>query len=184
MPNSRRSVIPRTESDRTIYSFHSSFSPNGKWLATAAGQLNVYIWDANSYKLLWTLSVPDGENHFVCRVLFSPDSRQLAAACTKTSTVSLWSMDSRTETAEFQIAGNGLTTMIYSPDGKFIVLPRNLAEIDFFNATDGKLNRAVRHVGTVTALAISPDGKKLALADEARIEIYDLTDASIDKPIK
>src|SRR5512146_3116134 len=59
--------------------FCVAFSPDGKWVASGGHGGTMKIWEARSGRWIRDLSGHDG---WVWDVTFSPDSTQLASACT------------------------------------------------------------------------------------------------------
>lgn len=68
-----------------------TFSPNGRWLASASHDKTIRVWDATNGQLQQTL---EGHTDGVTSVAFSPDGQQLASA-SNDNTVRLW--DTREE---------------------------------------------------------------------------------------
>jgi WD40 repeat protein len=65
-------------------------------------------------------------------------------------------------------AGVPLSRVVFSPDGKYIVVGGGDGRISWWNVTTGRVEFSVPFAGgTITRLAFSPDGKHLAVAGQA-----------------
>jgi WD40 repeat protein len=102
--------------------FISAFavSKDGKWLATAAGgTINgefvplIRIWDISNGQQVGLIQVD--KMPFGDALAFSPDSQLLAAGMGPT--VLLWSVPLGEQLAEFQVGGEGVSSISFSPDG-------------------------------------------------------------------
>ena len=163
-----------------------AFSRNGRWLA--AGSFGViHVWEAPGWKPRSSIRTGDMVN----AVSFHPSNGQLAAAVGKT--VGIWDVATgvqRTAPAEHT---NFLLSAVYSPDGQTIASAGFEGEIKIWNV-DARptsvlpgaipspmspwdwLARAwltgsahpsrtlIGHVGRVSCIAFSPDGKHLVSA--------------------
>ena len=145
-----------------------AFSPDGKLLAANINDLNsgggVALWDAATGKLVQRLRGLFGDAS--CQS-FSPDGRQLAAACMWDSTMCVWKV------ATGQLLGADLTGHVRPPNTiRFLPGDRQLATagddgtIRLWNLADSRQGRFMEHArgehdfnGMIRGMDVSPDGK-------------------------
>lgn len=74
-------------------------------------------------------------------------------------------------------------SLAYAASSKLIATPGGFGQIFLYSAVDGALVRVLRgHEGTVTAVAFSPDGAKLASGDEfGIIKIWNVADGTVSR---
>jgi eukaryotic-like serine/threonine-protein kinase len=164
----------RTELHMPGYSALAA-SPDGKYLAGAAVNEDVRVWDPKTRTV--TLHLPHRWG-VVTRLAFSPDGRWLAAgwqdlqvgalargevdlgAGTKTGTL-VW--DARTGVEYLSLPGDSEAE--FSPDGKRLAVARRDRTARVWDLEAKKEVAAFRgHTHLVNGLAFSPDGKRLATA--------------------
>jgi WD40 repeat protein len=169
-----------------------AFSQDGKWLASAAGDNTVKVWEAATGKELLTFRGHRGRATYVA---FSPNGERLLSAA-EDKTIKVWERKTGKETLGLKdIAG----PFAFSPDGKQFIagntvwdvpsgkkgltlgaeaLPLAVAfdskgkriatggvgkVVQVWDAATGRLLHTLKgHTNTVFAVAFSPDGKRLA----------------------
>ncbi len=74
-------------------------------------------------------------------------------------------------------------SLAYAASSKLIATPGGFGQIFLYNAVDGALVRVLRgHEGAVTAVALSPDGAKLASGDEfGIIKIWSVAEGTVSQ---
>jgi WD40 repeat protein len=164
-----------------------AFSSDGERLATASHDRTVKVWDAQSGKEALTLK---GHTSAVNSVAFSPDGTRLASVSWD-GTVKVW--DVQTEQEGFTLScPAGATAVAFSPDGRRLASagakevsdldPDTGQEVDSVESeikvwdlsmstkgqqAGGKETLTLkRHNFSVTSIAFSPDGTRLASAHE------------------
>lgn len=151
---------------------NACFSSDGRYLAFASPSL-LHLYDVQSGTELQRLR---GDQTYLTCLAFSPDSRHLAAAGTlftkgmTSSTLKLWDMPGAAADSPFKEAFG-----LLHPDGRHLicadrnkVLLRNL---------DGSLVReilALKPNESARYLAVSPDGKRLAIGGPDKVQTFDL----------
>jgi WD40 repeat protein/serine/threonine protein kinase len=167
-----------------------AFSPDGKLLASAGGE--VRVWDAASGQEIAVFRPSeDGPNaeankrqpHPVCMrlcrensenvtsVAFSPDSRRIAAGVGLT--IKVWDLATR---QPITLKGHKyeVQAVAFSPDGTWLASGGTAAdpghgepgELKIWDAVKGQFAYdLVGHADAITCVAFSPDGKRLASGD-------------------
>lgn len=148
-----------------------AFSPNGKFLGTASGETRVRVWDTDSWELRLTLLGPTPQY----RLAFSPDGTRLATAP--------WSINANTMEALAPIVFWDLSdgsralvseentialSLAYSLDGNLLFSGTDInPRIQVWRTEDGALLKELSgHQGRTSAIAINPDGTRIATADD------------------
>ncbi len=148
-----------------------AFSPDGKTLASASGDRTVKIWEVESGKRILTLSDSLGP---VYAVAFDPSGKRVAAGGMD-KMIRVWDVEKSLKNfSEASLTGATLLKssfahdaavlhLIYSPDGKTIYTASEDKRIKAWNA-ETLLESATYEPQSdwVMALALSPDGQRLA----------------------
>jgi WD40 repeat protein/serine/threonine protein kinase len=138
---------------------HVQFSPDGTLLATASADRTVRVWRACDGELL---SVMHGNQSDVVQLTFMPDGDQFVTACSD-GYFRWW--DAQATRDPFVLPTSGTVYGVaFTPDGKQVVAACLLGErpLRIWDAANGTELVAAGE-GNFSALAISPDGSRLAL---------------------
>jgi WD40 repeat protein len=170
-----------------------AWSPDGGRIATGDATGIVVLWDSQSGKLLWRLSVA---KHRINALAFSPDRKTLAAAAEAPDGAGgqvVLSDPSSFEVQAYALEGFPIapTAIAFAPDGRTLIVgcgPRGsdkpgpdnrkkLGEVRILTAKpeppkpqpaalDGWKEKAVltQHAGPVDSVAFAPDGKRFVSA--------------------
>jgi small GTP-binding protein len=138
-----------------------SFSPDGRWLASACDDRTVRLWEVASGKELRQFA---GHEDVVNSVSFSPDGRWLASA-SEDETVRLWEASSGKELRKFIGHRLYVWSVSFNPDGRWLASAGVDATARLWEAASGKeLRQFTGHENTVSSVSFSPDGRWLASA--------------------
>ncbi len=154
-----------------------TFSPNGRWLVSGGADARVRLYDMQSQLVKHTLSQHE-KGIYLQSV--SPDSRWLV-------TTGFDGQAFLYDLLPTDIAGSAVrlakfddiaTNIAFTPDSQRVAVGSRAGDVQLFSIKEKNPVRLVSwkgHGGGVSAVAIHPDGKWLAVgAWEGRLRIYDL----------
>ncbi|MCH8922011.1 MAG: hypothetical protein IIA67_02545, partial [Planctomycetes bacterium] len=161
-----------------------AFSPNGKWLASAAGDLDrvtkpgeVKLWDAATGKESKTF--PE-HTRAATGVVFSPDGTILIST-SEDETVNVYDVQTGKALGFFGGHSRPTTSAVFCLDGNTIISgsggrAKGKNEVKIWDRKTGEEWATIEdHEGKVTAVALAPDGKTLATASyDKSVGIWDL----------
>ncbi|GAA5840765.1 hypothetical protein JCM11251_001692 [Rhodosporidiobolus azoricus] len=145
-----------------------SFSPDGKLLATGSEDRVVRIWNLAHRRIS---QVFQGHKSEIYSLAFSPDGRRLVSG-SGDKTARMWDLETGTclfslQIDDITIAENGpvdagVTSVVFSPDGKFLAAGSLDTVVRIWDAETGQLlDKLKGHKDSVYSVAFSPDGKFL-----------------------
>ncbi|HYF00887.1 MAG TPA: LpqB family beta-propeller domain-containing protein, partial [Planctomycetota bacterium] len=151
-------------------------SPDGRLLATGSYDRDIVLWDVATGKAVRTLG---GHNEAVFDVAFRPDGRILASASAD-RTVKLWDVATGERRDTLTEATKALHAVAWTPDGKHVLAGgvdnRIRAWEVSAEAKEGSnpiRASAFAHEGTILALRVSRDGKRvLSTADDRTVKLF------------
>ncbi|MEU2925547.1 WD40 repeat domain-containing protein [Streptomyces sp. NPDC007251] len=163
----------------------TSFSPDGKTLATASYDRTVRLWNVADPRRPEPLGKPlTGHTSWVSSAVFSPDGHTLASAGDD-GTIRLWNV---TDPAHPVPLGKPLTghqgtiyLVAFSPDGRMLASAGEDRTVRLWNVADPRRPReagALRgHTAAVRSVAFSPDGRTVAAGgDDDTILLWNVAD--------
>jgi WD40 repeat protein len=136
-----------------------AFTRDGRLLAAASEEV-IKVWDAKTHELCQTLR---GHEHWVKRLAFSPDGKQLVSACWARP-IKIWDVVAGKELRTLNRHWDAVCGVAFSPDGKYLASGGSKDEALLWNATDFSELAALQlpRDESPLAVAFSPDGKRLA----------------------
>ncbi|WP_406475805.1 AAA family ATPase [Streptomyces sp. NBC_01615] len=170
----------------------TSFSPNGKILATASYDRTVRLWDVTDRTHPKPLGKPlTGHTSWVSTAVFSPDGRTLASA-SDDGTIRLWDVRDPSHPRPLGTPLTGHDGTIYllafSPDGHTLAAATEDHVVRLWNVGDPRkpsaLGALTGQTAAVRSVAFSPDGRTLAAGgDDMTIRLWNVADPRHPKPI-
>ncbi|TLS43932.1 hypothetical protein FE633_23180 [Streptomyces montanus] len=170
----------------------TSFSPNGRILATASYDRTVRLWDVRNPTRPEPLGKPlTGHTSWVSSAVFSPDGETLASAADD-GTIRLWDVRDPRHPRPLGAPLTGHDGTIYllafSPDGHTLASASEDHTVGLWDVDDPRrpkeLGALTGATDAVRAVAFSPDGRTLAAGgDDNTIRLWDTADPRRPKPI-
>lgn len=150
-----------------------SFSPDGKILAADGIDGQIILWDTYTAKQLCRLKRPSKSNSANFNSLsFSPDGRLLATVTDSDSSIDIWEVSTKKFIRRMRghKDKDAITGVIFTPNGKELISAGRDRTIRLWNVQTGQERAQFPldpdHPPEITALALAPDGRVLASAEE------------------
>ncbi|GAA1664599.1 hypothetical protein GCM10009680_00370 [Streptomyces yatensis] len=171
----------------------TTFSPNGRLLATASYDRTVRLWDVSDRARPKPLGKPlTGHTSWVSSAVFSPDGRTLASAGDD-GTVRLWDVRNprhpRPLGAPLSRHDGTIYLLAFSPDGRTLATATEDRVVRLWDMSrPGRprpLGALTGHTAAVRSVAFSPDGRTLAAGgDNGTIRLWNMADPRRPKRIE
>jgi WD40 repeat protein len=149
-----------------------AFGPNGRRLASAAKDGTARLWDIGHGT---SPAVLRGHTNYVYPVAYSPDGRWIASGSWD-GTVRLWDAATGEPSATIRQEGP-VRALAFSPDGSWLAFGYGPEyHLQIWDVATGQRRQHLQAPrGVIVAVAVSPDGSRIAAADRiGRISITDV----------
>jgi WD40 repeat protein len=116
------SATPRvTLSSETGLGSALTFSPDGRWVATAQGmgdtEYAIHLWESASGR---PAGVFTGHKQSIASIAFTPDGKTLASS-SEDSTLKFWNIATQQELLNIRRLGGPVRFLMFSPDGQVLI---------------------------------------------------------------
>ncbi|WP_306332747.1 hypothetical protein [Streptomyces sp. KL118A] len=171
----------------------TSFSPNGRLLATASYDRTVRLWDLSDPTRPKPLGKPlTGHKSWVSTAVFSPDGNTLASA-SDDGTIRLWNVRDprRPRLLGSPVTGQGgaIYLLAFSPDGRTLAAANEDRAVRLWDVDEPRRPQRIAtltgHTEAVRSVAFSHDGRTLAAGgDDGTIRLWDTGDPRRPEPVE
>lgn len=157
----------------------AAFGPKGRWLATAAIDSTVRLWDIRDLRRQRVLRGHEGH---VYAIAFSPDGTRLLTASAD-ATARIWHVDD-TEDVRILRHDARVYTAVFDARGERVVTAAADGVAHLWDARLGIRRATLPHSERVRAAVFSPDGARVATASDDRIaRVWNLADGRLSRAL-
>ena len=171
-----------------------AISPDGRFLASGAGDKQVKVWDLASGREFRTLR---GFSAGVLAVLFSRDSKTLFAAGWD-PLIRQFDLATGNMVRTFKDQKTKVNALAMSPNGRFLGAAGDAESVGFWEISSGRFVGRFKGLSDVawfrkkygfdpetTSLAFTPDGKRAVVGStDFRVRVIDLTNGTVERVLE
>jgi len=163
--------------------FHVTFSPDGKWMASAGFNAPINVWDVETWQIVQTLK---GHTDRVFGLVFSPDSTLIASGSgmgpsdVSDFTVRLWDVETGRERHVLQGHRGDVHAVAFSPGSTLVASASTDYAVRLWDVRSGELLHTLNHGNGLWDVAFSPDGTILASACcDRTVKLWDVASGKL-----
>jgi WD40 repeat protein len=148
-------------------------SPDGDRLATSSFDQSIKMWEISTGEALWTQTMTDN----ITGLSMDPTGKLLASGTQHGGTISLWDIETGEKAGELVGPQWGILATTFSPDGEVLFSSTWMGTVIAWDvASQEPLYTLDTHGVSLTGLASSPDGERLAIAtrSDETVSLWDL----------
>jgi hypothetical protein len=149
------------------------FAPDGKTLASGAGDPKVLLWDAATGKMLAEMP---GHGGYVTALAFAPDGRTLYSGC-HDGMIRCFDAANGKKVQEWAGQCGWARAFSLSADGRTLAVANEQGSVRLWEVATQKVRRSYKtDTGYTWAVAFAPDGKAVASGgDDQTVRLWDVT---------
>src|SRR5262245_20055877 len=147
-----------------------AFTADGRNAIVASGDRSVRYYDGEGRRDIKRLV---GHTASVWAVALSSDAK-FAASGSMDGTARVWDLTSGLEVAKFADHTSLVSAVVFTPNGKWIVSGDFGGNVVYWKIADGQEKWRAEKLGLVTAIAMDPQGKFVAVTTENSLVLLDL----------
>ncbi len=141
--------------------------------------ISMIVWDVASGEPLYKVTdvmVDKVRHDSINSLVITPDGKQIYASTGAGAKILVYDLETGKKTGELDLAKDGKSTQLaMTPDGKFLVAGTTGTKFIVWDLSTGKRTyTSPPQSAQVTAVAISADGRFVAMSVEGEVELWDL----------